>query len=280
MTPVGTLRELWHRRSLVAVGIAIALAGGLAMSYRVSLDFPPKLTSRQYDTGLAAVEVLVDSPQSQAVDLGDGDPEDDGATIDIAALNTRARLLANLTATRPLSDRIASTAGVRPDTLIVIPPPSDELGPRVKPATGTTVELGDRDANVLNLYVDETLPIITIRVQARDAVSAGSLASASVSELAGYLRSAVSAGSVPDARQIEASALGPARSATVVRGPRRLFAVLVCLLILGSWCVGMIMFPRLVRTWGHAARLEAAQELAEADADAGASDRSRLGAVA
>lgn len=280
MSPVGTLRELWHRRTLVAVGIAIALAGGLAMSYRVSLDFPPTLTSRQYDAGVAAAEVLVDSPQSQAVDLGDGDPEDDGATIDIAALNTRARLLANLTATRPLSDRIASAAGVRPDTLIVIPPPSDELGPRVKPATGTTVELGDRDANVLNLYVDETLPIITIRVQAQDAVSAGRLASASVSELGTYMRSAVSTGSVPDARQIEAAALGPARSATVVRGPRRLFAVLVCLLILGSWCVGMIMFPRLVRTWRHAARLEAAQELAEADADAGASDRSRLGAVA
>ena len=64
---------------------------------------------------------------------------------------------------------------------------------------------------------------------------------------------------MPDARQLVISPLGPATSATVVKGPRRLFAILAGLLVLALWCAITVMFPRLVRTWQEAARTEAAE---------------------
>jgi hypothetical protein len=259
MRPIAMLRELWGLRHAIKWGILIALAGGILMSYRVSLDLPPKLETRQYEAGVAAAEVLVDSPNSQVVDVGGGSPDVEGSTIDIGGLSTRARLLASLVSSSPLKDRIASAAGIRPDKLVVIAPTSNELAPRATPATSTTVKVGDRDANVLNLFVDETLPIITMSVEAPDAATARRLAGAAVDELGAYLKSVASARSIPDARQLVVSSLGPATSRTVVKGPTRLVAVVVALLIFGIWCVAAMMIPRLAKTWTEAARYDAAK---------------------
>jgi hypothetical protein len=121
------------------------------------------------------------------------------------------------------------------------------------------VKIGDRDANVLALFVDETLPILTMRVQAPDPATAKQLATSAVSQLRVYLRTVATADQVPDARQLVISPLGPATSATVVKGPRRLFAILAGLLVLALWCAITVMFPRLVKTWQEAARAEAAE---------------------
>ena len=61
-------------------------------AYRISLA-PPKLESRQYHVGVASARVLVDTPDSQVVDLN---PK--GAD----ALSSRASLLANLMASSPV----------------------------------------------------------------------------------------------------------------------------------------------------------------------------------
>jgi len=265
---IATMRELWRRRYSVGLGVAYALVVVILMSYRVALSPSLKIESRQYDAGIAATDVLVDSPNSQVVDVGGGSAGVEGATIDLVGLSTRARLLASLMSSSPLKDRIASAAGIKAKTLIVIAPTGDDLTPRETPATNTSVKAGDRDANVLGLFVDETLPILTMRVQAPDAATAKRLATSAVSELGVYLKAVASADNVPDARQLVVEPLGKATSATVVKGPRRLFALLVGLLVLAVWCAGTVMFPRVVRMWRDAARAEAEAEAKADDIDA------------
>src|SRR4051812_44033604 len=109
---VTVLRELWRRRRAVGVGVAYALVVVILMTFRVSLGLPPTIESRQYDAGIAASDVLIDSPNSQIVDVGGGSTDVEGATIDLSGLSTRARLLANLMSNSPLKDRIARAAGI------------------------------------------------------------------------------------------------------------------------------------------------------------------------
>jgi hypothetical protein len=269
---ITVLRELWRRRYSVGVGIAYALLVVILMMFRVSLGFPPKIDSRQYEAGIAASDVLIDSPNSQVVDVGGGSADVQGATIDLNGLSTRARLLANLMSNSPLKDRIARAAGISPRKLLVIAPTSaDGTQPATPDSPSVKVKLGDRDANVLALFVDETLPILTMRVQAPDAVTAKQIAGSATQQLRVYLKTVASADQVPDARQLVISPLGPASSATVVKGPRRLFAILAGLLVLALWCAVTVMLPRLVQTWKDAARAEAAEaarQVPEPDVDA------------
>lgn len=257
---ITVLRELWRRRYSVGVGIAYALLVVILMIFRVTLGFPPKIESRQYSGGIAASDVLIDSPNSQVVDVGGGSADVQGATIDLNGLSTRARLLANLMSNSPLKDSIAKAAGISPSKLLVIAPTSaDGTQPATPDSPGVKVKLGDRDANVLALFVDETLPILTMRVQAPDSATAKQLATSAVTELRVYLKTVASADQVPNARQLVISPLGPATSATVVRGPRRLIAILASVLVLVLWCTATVVLPRLARTWKDAARAEAAE---------------------
>jgi hypothetical protein len=273
MSAIATLRELWRLRPIIRVGIVVAILGALLVSYRVSLGVPPAAESRQYVAGVAAAEVLVDSPRSQVVDLGGGEADDEAATaeIDILGLSTRARLLASLMASDPLKENIASAARVRPERLIVVGPPGEDMAPR--PPASTTVSPGDRDANVLSLFVDETLPIITIQAEAPDAITAERLAAAAVSELPKYLRSIASAKSIPDARQLVVESLGPPTSREVVKGPGRVMAIVVGILILGGWCLGAVLIRRTANRWAaldqyeSALAAEAAAELERARAE-------------
>lgn len=268
MAAIGTLRELWRLRRVVRVGIVLAILGALLVSYRVSLGIPPQLESRQYSAGVAEAEVLVDSPKSQVVDLGGGESEDEAesAQIDLLGLTTRARLLASLMSSSPLKDNVASAAGIRPDKLIVVGPAGEETAPRA--TTGTTVALGDRAANVITLYVDETLPIIVIQVEAPEAATASRLAAAAVSELPAYLDTVAAAENVPDARQLVIEPLGPAASSEIAKGPGQLAAIFVGILILGAWCLAAIVVRRTVDRWTDLERYESALS-AEAAAELG-----------
>ena len=68
MEAITILRELWRLRYLVFLGAILAVAIALMTAYRVSLA-PPKLESRQYHVGVASARMLIDTPDSQVVDL-------------------------------------------------------------------------------------------------------------------------------------------------------------------------------------------------------------------
>src|SRR4051794_34884781 len=103
MGAVALLRELWHRRLLVAVVALVAVLAATLMAYHVG---PSGVSSRQHHVGIASTAALVDTPSSQAVDLG-GKESADGAT-----LPGRATLLASLLTSAPLKDEIARAAGI------------------------------------------------------------------------------------------------------------------------------------------------------------------------
>ena len=85
MDTVTILRDLWRRRLLV-VGVAIvAVLVGVAVMYKVS--FPPKLESRKYEVGVATSSILVDTPNSQVVEVAPKGSD---------TLGVRANLLASL----------------------------------------------------------------------------------------------------------------------------------------------------------------------------------------
>lgn len=247
MDAVAVLRQLWRQRLFVAIGIALALLVALLISYKVTIGLPPSFESRQYQVGVASAEVLVDSPSSQVADLGGGK-----VRTDVTALTSRARLLANLMAASPLKDQIARRAGIDPRTFVATAP---SIEPSQKPTTLAEAPTG-RLANVMTVYFNETLPIITVDAQAAEEAGAAQIASAGVAELGEYLTSVAALDKVPDARQLVIDPLGEARFGTVQRGPSRLMAVVALIFLLGLWCGGIIVVSKLVRGWRQAAAAE------------------------
>jgi hypothetical protein len=246
MDAVTVLRLLWRQRLLLAVGIGLAVVVGIVMAYNVS-GMPPKFESRKYNVGIASAEMLVDSPKSQVADLGGGQ-----ALTDVGGLASRARLLSNLMAISPLKERIARRAGVNPRRLIATAPSVDL--PKAKNALDASSD--GQKATTLTIDFNEVLPIITANAQAPSPEIAARISTAAVEELKVYLKTVAATDKVPDARQLVISPLGPARFATVARGPRRLFAILAAVFIFGLWCAGLVFGTRLSRSWREAAAEE------------------------
>lgn len=239
MDLITILRDLWRHRRLVMVLAALAMLIGFASAYR--LTYPPlKVESRQYLVGMASASVLVDTPDSQVVDV---DPEGTDT------LGLRANLLASLMAETELSSAIARKAGIPPDRLISI----------AETPTSPQTPLPDGDMSgtyVLTVRPDEALPFIKINAHAPDARQAAVLANAAMDALEGYLDSKAAAERVPNARRLVVSRLGPARSGEVVRGPRRLIALLVAVFFFFAACAATVVGFELARRW----RLAAAEQ--------------------
>jgi hypothetical protein len=191
MEAITILRELWRLRYLVFLGAILALAIALMTAYRISLA-PPKLESRQYNVGLASARVLVDTPDSQVVDLN---PK--GAD----ALSSRASLLANLMASSPVKAIIARDAGVPASQLVAVAPSA--TGPSAPTPLSKAASQSSSAAQtyILTLQADETLPIIAVSAQAPDADQAARLANAASTGLRDYLRSVAGAQNVPAAQR-------------------------------------------------------------------------------
>jgi hypothetical protein len=270
MQLVAILRELWCARLLVlAVGL-LALVVGLSTGYRIG--FPPGLDSRQYQVGVASATALVDTPSSQIVDLG-------GETgTDVATLSARASLLASLVTSSPLKDKIARRAGVDPDQLIASPPAT--VGPAASPAphvSGASISASHPRAHVLRTDVPAlesgAMPLITVDTQAPDAGRAARLADEAVAVLEAHVESVAGLDRVPDARRLVLTQLGPARAATVSRGPRALYGLLAAIGVFGLGCGAILGVSRLSAAWRRTSENESLpSDAALLDWDARADD--------
>jgi hypothetical protein len=249
MAVVGILRELWHRRLLVLAGVVLALAVHVLLTYHVTPGLPPKLESRQYEVGVASAAVLIDSQSSQVVDLGGGE-----VRTDVVALATRAELLANLLASRPLRDDIAEKAGVPADRLITkVSSSSEEIRqPAPDESLDVVVSADDVDANILRLQTSDTVPIISVGAQAPEQRVAAKIAAATVATLSSYLQSVAATNRVPDVRQLVMRPLGEPTSAMARRGPGVRSAMFASVLLLMAWCGGILLFARLSNAWRQA----------------------------
>ena len=232
-----TLRELWHRKLWVGLAIVVAAAAGLIVA------------SRQYSVEQASADVLVDTPSSQVVDLGNGGQSAE-VVPGIETLATRARLLGNLMASGSLKLAIAKSAGIKSEQLVVVPPP-DSLDVEATPVATGGGSAG-ADATILTLTTDSTLPILYASAQAPSAETAERLATGAVEELKRYLGSVAATDQIPEARQLVVSEIGTRRAAPVARGPSTPIAVLAALLVASLGCAAIVGLPRLARSWREA----------------------------
>lgn len=240
-TAITILRELWYRRTVVAIFAAVAIVVGGLVAFRPSL--PPE--SRTYEVGEATARILLDTPASQAVEVAPKGSE---------TLGARANLLANLMAEGDIKAAIAKRAGLEPDELYAFGPSS--IGGEAAPAGSRA-----RDANLLTMSVltDDIggqLPIIDIDAQATDARTAAALANAAVAGLQDYLVTKAAADRVDDARRLQARALGAAQAADVARGPSAILAAFVTIFLFVLLCGLLLLVSNLVRVWRMASDVE------------------------
>lgn len=253
MELVAILRLLWRRRGLVITAALLSVLVGISMAYRIGI--PPKLESRQYHVGLGSATALVDTPSSQVVDLG-------GNTgSDVRTLSARASLLASVMTSSPIKDEIASRAGVAPDKLIAVPPSSPGAsGPAPTSVSGSSVSATDPQANILKASIPSLesgeIPIIAVDTQAPDAEGAARLANEAISVLQSHLQSVAGTDKVPNGRRVVVRQLGPARSATVARGPSRFMAIALMIFVFLVLCASIVGVSALVRGWRRAAEME------------------------
>jgi lambda repressor-like predicted transcriptional regulator len=238
MELVAILRELWRHRLLVLLGAVLAVGLGLVAAYRVSL-FPPKLESRQYEVGLASAGVLVDTPDSQVVGI---DPEGSDS------LGLRASLLANLMSEGSVKASIARRAGV-PDRELAAVTESSEEPPGSTSTSTSASEVEVRDGHLLTIRPDVTLPIIKIDAQAPDVKSARALANAAVASLESYLDTKAASERVKNSSRLVVTELGAPKSAEVTRGPSRLYALGLAIMVFLGACASIVIVSWLARGW-------------------------------
>ncbi len=104
MDTVTILRHLWRRRILVTGVFVFAILVGAALHFRL-----PSLDSRRYDVGVATINILVDTPSSQVVNVAPRGSDTTGA---------RASLLASLMVGGDIESMIAHRAGVNASQLV------------------------------------------------------------------------------------------------------------------------------------------------------------------
>jgi len=234
MQIVTILRELWRLRLLVVLTAIVAVIVAINVAYEVS---PSSIESRKYSVGVATARILVDTPDSQVVEVA---PEGSDAT------GVRANLLANLMVEGEIKTEIAHRAGLRTEDLDGVAktaalPAASSAPPDPRGYVLTTDVLSSQDG--------ERLPIIEIEAQAPDAAKAAAHADAAIDGLREHLDSKAAADQVKAGERLQLNPLGTPQARDVVRGPRMALAIAAGLFIFLLGCAAILGFFALVSQW-------------------------------
>jgi len=236
-----TLKTLWLRRRLLAVGALVALVAALLSIYRVGL-FPPSLEGRTNVFASASTQILVDTPDSAFADL----------SYDLESLDTRASVFARFLASPAAVALIAREAKL-PFDAIEAQGPFELNVPEVQQAS--TAErrssqiIGEGAVYRLRFENNPSLPIVTVFAQAPDTREAERLAAAVPTALRRYIDRIQVQQQTPPDRQVEIRRLGKANGAIVNRGANLQIATLVFIIVLGGWCMLLIPAQTIARGW-------------------------------
>jgi hypothetical protein len=241
MDPARTLKTLWARRRLVALGAAVALVAALLSVYTVAI-FPPALNSRTNVFATASTQILVDTPTSAFADL----------EYDLEPLDTRANVFARFLATPAAVALIAREAKL-PYGAIEAKGPFELNVPEVQRAP--TAErrssqiVGEGALYRLRFESNPSLPLVSVFAQAPTEEEAEVLATAAPAALRSYIDGLQDRQDTPVSRQVEIRQLGEATGGVVNRGANLQIATLVFLVVLGGWCMLLIPARTIARGW-------------------------------
>jgi hypothetical protein len=236
-----TLKKLWLRRRLVALGALIALIAALLSVYQVGIA-PPSLASRTNVFATASTEILVDSPDSAFGDLGN----------DLDPLNTRASVFARFLATPTAVDLIARVAKL-PATAIEAQGPYDinqplyQQEPTAEQRSSQIV--GEGAVYRMRFENNPSIPIISVFAQAPTVEEAKRLALAAPTTLHRYVEEIQARQGTPEDDQVVITRLGQATGGVVNEGADLQIALLVFLVVLAGWCMLLIPAQTIARGW-------------------------------
>lgn len=240
-----TLRTLWQRRRMVAVGALVALLAALLSVYSVGLA-PPSLESRGNVFATASTQILVDTPRSAFADL----------SSDLDPLETRAGVFARFLASPAALTLIAREARLPGDAIEAQGPydvgvPSFYQGPTAEQRS--TQIIGERAPYRLRFENNPNLPIISVFAQAPTRAEAVALAAAAPTALRLYIDQLQTHQQTPTARRVEVRRLGHAVGGVVNEGANLQIATLVFVAVLVGWCMLLIPAQTIARGWRQTA---------------------------
>jgi hypothetical protein len=259
-----TLKILWLRRRLVALGALVAVLAALLSVYRIGL-MPPSLESRTNVFATASTQILVDTPGSAFADLAS----------DLDPLDARAGVFARFLASPAAVASIAHEARL-PFRAIEAQGPYDlnlpvfEQEPTAEQRSSQII--GEGALYRLRFDNNPDLPIVSVFAQAPTEDEAIALAAAAPTALRDYIDRLQARQRTPTSRQVEIRRLGDATGGVVNEGASLQIATLVFVVVLAGWCMLSIPAQSIARGWREAG--EAGNRGAGGGADA---HRSGLG---
>lgn len=239
-----TLKTLWLRRRLVALGAAIAAIAALLSVYTVGL-FPPSLTSRTNVFATASSQLLVDTPDSAFADLAN----------DLTPLETRASVFARFLASPAALQLIAREAKVPVDSIEAQGPYDINLPVINQEPTAekrSTQLIGEGALYRLRFENNPVLPIVSVFAQAPTKTEAIALADAAPRALRDYISRIQAEQHTPPGRRVVIRKLGNATGGVVNQGANEEIASLVFFVVLGAWCMLLIPAHTIARGWRDA----------------------------
>jgi hypothetical protein len=241
MALVETIRQLWQRKLLVGIVLALAIAAAIFSAYRVSSS---GLESRSLAVAAASSQILVDSPDStlvQGAELGT-----------FEALATRAKIYGQYLASLDARQEIAKLAGVPARSIATSGPFSVATGQNAyNPQTseersGELLQEGAQ--NRLVFTAQEGVPILTVDAQSASSETAIALASASFKTLENYVKS-LEADGKPVRQGVTVRELGAPEGGTLGGSNNMILMVLAFLLVLGLGCAAILLVPTFAQRW-------------------------------
>jgi hypothetical protein len=239
-----TLKTLWIRRRLVALGALIAMIAALLSVYSVGL-FPPSMTSRTNVFATASTQLLVDAPDSAFADLEN----------DLTPLETRASVFARFLASPVALTLIAKEADV-PVSSIEAEGPYDINLPVIQqePTAGqrSSQIIGEGALYRLRFENNPVLPVVSVFAQAPTEEEAIGLANAAPRALRAYIAQIQAQQNTPEDRRVVIRKLGNATGGVVNAGANVQIGLLVFIIVFGAWCMLLIPAQTLARGWREA----------------------------
>jgi hypothetical protein len=236
-----TLKNLWRRRRLVALGAFVAFVAAMLSIFTVGL-VPPSLHSRTNVFATASTQLLVDAPDSAFADLAN----------DLTPLETRASVFARFLASPVSLQLIARDAHVSADS-IEAEGPYDMNLPVIQqePTAGarSTQLIGEGDLYRLRFENNPVLPIVSVFAQAPTKDEAIALANAAPKALSTYISSIQARQNTPDDRRVVIRKLGNATGGVVNKGASLEIGMLVFFVVFGAWCMLLVPAHTIARGW-------------------------------
>ena len=247
------LRTLWRHKIIVALGLILSIFAGMALAFKL-----PSLQTRSFKVGVATVEVLVDTPSTQIVDVSPAGAYNLGQTANLLSTVMTQGVIREgvISKTGLVPSRFSafslsnSSSGSGPGSAAATTPPPDSSLLKAGSGVMTTQTLMDSSG--------DDLPIIWVQTRAATPAKAVAMANAAVSSLDAYVQSSALDNKIPARLTLHVSALGAPQASVAASGTGPMMAAAAAIGLFGFVCLMVLLCSAVARGWRVAAALELA----------------------